>query len=257
MATQKSLDQVRKPRLQASSVSNGRVSKRKHHKYVRGLRRKDGLLNTFVAARSELMRIAERNSIESPLLRLPGEIRDKIWRYALGEHEISIQNLSREEVVSDGYEIRTLHSEALVSPGFVRHTFQLPKVCRQVYVESSHHVYLLNTFTFLSMGAFDRWIKNRCFGQRRLIASLDIPRVYTRLYRSGFRRSFRQKFPNIRRIGIDNWTLFCEYGEIKRVPENRQKSAFERWNDARAKIIAEVKEKEGHHVTVAWHSKSY
>ncbi|KAF9699642.1 hypothetical protein EKO04_002656 [Ascochyta lentis] len=195
--------------------------------------------------------------MRSPLLRLPGEIRNKIWRYALGEHEISIAELSHEKTTNEIHDIRTLYPATKIPPGFVPPNFQLPRVCRQLYVESSPYVYTLNTFTFHSMSAFDRWIKNRCLGQRRLIASVDVPRTYTRLYRSGLRKSFRQKFPNIQRVGIDNWTLFCEYDQNRRLPESKQKGAIDIWNDARAKIIAEVKKKEGQQVVVAWHGKSY
>jgi hypothetical protein len=129
-------------------------------------------------------------------------------------------------------------------------------VCRQIYVEASPYVYTLNTFAFHSVGAFDRWIKNRCVGQKRQIASLNIPRTYARLYRSGFRKTFRAKFPNISRIGVDNWTLFCDYDEIRRLPENKCKAALDMWVEAKTKIITEIQDKEGRDVCVEWHGQS-
>ncbi|KAL1645376.1 hypothetical protein SLS61_008316, partial [Didymella pomorum] len=113
----------------------------------------------------------------------------------------------------------------------------------------------MNTFTFHSIATADRWTRSRCVGQRRLIASVDVPRTYARLYRSGFRRTFRSKFPNIQRIGIDNWSLFCEYDELRRLPENKGKAALDMWVEAKAKIIEEIKAKEGHNVYVEWHGQ--
>ncbi|KAF3040226.1 hypothetical protein E8E11_007275 [Didymella keratinophila] len=203
-----------------------------------------------------LLQIAQRNSVGSPLLRLPGEIRDRIWRYALGDHQVDIQDFSQEEPVDSVYDLQTLYPDTLCLPGFVRPTFQLPRVCRQVYVEASPYVYTLNTFAFHKLATFDRWVKKRCVGQRRLISSLNVPRTYARLYRSGFRKTFTAKFPNISRIGIDNWTLFCDYNEIRRSPENKCKSALDMWAEAKAKIIAEIQDREDRDVCVEWHSQS-
>jgi hypothetical protein len=174
----------------------------------------------------------------------------------LGDHQIDIQDLSQEEPVDSMYDLRTLYPDTLCPPSFVRPTFQLPKVCRQIYVEASPYIYTMNTFTFHSIATADRWTRSRCVGQRRLIASVDVPRTYARLYRSGFRRTFRSKFPNIQRIGIDNWSLFCEYDELRRLPENKGKAALDMWVEAKAKIIEEIKAKEGHNVYVEWHGQS-
>ncbi|KAF2622060.1 hypothetical protein BU25DRAFT_415585 [Macroventuria anomochaeta] len=254
MAAQKSSRRARPSKPQARPRSPSRVVKRKLSSS--GLKCRDGLLNTTIPLRSGQMQIARRNYVESPLLHLPGELRDKIWRYALGEHQVDIQDLSHEEPINSIYDIRTLYPDTLCPPGYVRPTFQLPKVCRQIYVEASPYVYSLNTFAFHSMATLDRWIKSRCVGQKRLIASLDIPRTYMRMYRTGFRRSFRSKFPNISRLGVDNWTLFCDYDQIRRLPENKGKGAIDMWVEAKANIITEIQEKEGQGMSIDWHGNS-
>lgn len=213
-------------------------------------------LGTFQYGEIADLDSAQRNSLESPLLCLPGEIREAIWKHALGGHQIEIPDVSQEGPVEGIYDMRTLYPDTLCPPGSARPTFQLPRVCRQMYVEASPYVYSMNTFAFHSMAALDQWIKNRCVGQRRLIASLNIPRTYARLYRCGLRRDFRLKFSNISRIGIDNWTLFCDYDEIRRLPENKGKLALDMWVEAKAKIVAEIHMREGKNVRVDWHGQS-
>ena len=199
---------------------------------------------------------AKRNSIESPLLRLPPELRNKIWQYALGEHCIDIRDLNTEEPTASIHDNHTPSPDPHHHPLFIRPTFQLPKVCRQTYLESSPYIYTLNTFAFHSLATLDRWIKNRHAGQTHLIASLNIPRTYMRLYRTGLRRPFTSKFPNIAHIGVDNWTLFCDYDCKRRVPGNTHRGALEVWNQAKADIVAEIRDREGRDMVVNWHGKS-
>jgi|SRR5690242_17755044 len=97
--------------------------------------------------------------------------------------------------------------------------------------------------------------QNRCVGQRRLVTSLDVPCKYTRLYRNGLRKTFRNKFPNIERIGLDNLTLFCNYDEIRRLPENKGRSASVMWAEAKAKSVQDVRDREGQHTVVEWHGR--
>jgi hypothetical protein len=126
---------------------------------------------------------------------------------------------------------------------FVRPTFALPKVCRQMYVESSSFIYTLNNFGFDSQKTFDRWIKDLTLGQKCLVASVDMPYEYTHLYCKGFRRSFRQKFPNIKRIGVASM-----------VPVFSRQRLSESINDAKIRITSLIKAKEGEDVEVAWHN---
>lgn len=125
---------------------------------------------------------------------------------------------------------------------FVTPTFALTHVCRQTYVEASAYVYTLNTFGFDGYASFDRWIKNRVPGQSELITSVNMPYDYTHLYRGGFRRSFRRKFPNIKRIGVDEHVAFFS----RTSPDDRIKMAEMR-------IVDFIKLKEGADILVDWH----
>lgn len=113
-------------------------------------------------------------------------------------------------------------------------------------------MYTLNTFAFAHLAAFDRWIKHRCAGQRRLVASLDVPRVYMRLYRAGLRKEFCRKFPNVRRLGVDNETVFCEFARRRRVLGDGGRVAGEMWREAQKEIVRQIEGKEGGKVVVEW-----
>jgi hypothetical protein len=103
-------------------------------------------------------------------------------------------------------------------------------------------MYTLNNFSFDSFRTFDRWVKNRVIGQKRLVTSLDVPYEYMRLYRHGHRKLFRQKFPNIKRIGIDTYEPYFTYHKSG-VP----------FQEAKNKTVRDIKEKEGQNVEVDWH----
>jgi hypothetical protein len=152
------------------------------------------------------LRSAKLNSVTSPLLRLPGEIRTKIWQYAIGYHQIDIGHRRLEQLCADepARNVRPSNPATHFPRTFVRPSFALPRTCRQMYVETSPYIYTLNTFGFESVAVFDRWTKNRALGQRRLVASIDMPYDYMHLYRGGFGRTFRQKFENIKPSALTN-----------------------------------------------------
>ena len=111
-----------------------------------------------------------------------------------------------------------------------------------MYVEASAFIYTLNTFGFDSYAAFDRWVKARPLGQKRFVASVDVPYDYMHMYRHGFRKSFCDKFPNIVRIGVDEHVpLFSRrFGEKDLVL-------------AKERTIEFIHKREGRAVNVEWH----
>ena len=162
----------------------------------------------------------------------------------MGYHQIDIghRNHKRSWPIGPTLDVRPLHAATHFPRSFVRPTFALPQVCRQVYVEAAPFVYTLNTFGFDGFVAFDRWVKNRPLGQKRLVNSVNMPYDYMHLYRHGFRKSFCQKFPNIVRIGVD-----------EHVPLFSRTSRYDTLDMAKKRTIEFIQEQEGAEVKVEWH----
>jgi hypothetical protein len=89
---------------------------------------------------------ARWNQRNSPLLRLPAELRNLIFRFALGGNTWSF-------VVREPYGQR-IHN----CSGF-QHTFALLAVCRQIYVETALLPFSLRSFSFNDPEDFDLWLK--------------------------------------------------------------------------------------------------
>ncbi|KAF2132950.1 hypothetical protein P153DRAFT_333723 [Dothidotthia symphoricarpi CBS 119687] len=250
MAPQKS---TARPIVLDSSSTRGskiRVAKKRHNLHYKsspGLKRRNGLLNTAISARSAFMQMASRNSQESLLLRLPGEIRNIIWTYAVGGHLINIRDPYYRKRLSmkSGYHASPLSISAQ-SPllhQYVSPTFKLPQVCRQIYCESSSLIYTQNCFAFGSLRAIDNWIKNRPLGQKRLVTSIDVPFEYMRLYYGSLRKFFREKFPSIKRIGVHSMVLYLSCG----VHESEEKTM--------TRIADNIKMYEGQDIDVVCHGR--
>jgi hypothetical protein len=107
-------------------------------------------------------------------------------------------------------------------------------------MEVSSLVYTLNTFTFDYVRVMDRWIKNRPVGQTQFVTSVNIPFQYFNLYVQDFRRTFRKKFPHIKRIGICNFSVAIR----RRMGETTE--------EAKERIVKQVHQREGDRVAVEW-----
>ncbi|KAF2648565.1 hypothetical protein K491DRAFT_722455 [Lophiostoma macrostomum CBS 122681] len=99
--------------------------------------------------------ITARNSLESPLLRLPGEIRDKIYKYAIGGNIIKFSRVNsgrtgtRKTVVSCFDDFFTIPS---FSPGPpFKQLLSLGLVCRQTASETQGLPLATNILGFLGL----------------------------------------------------------------------------------------------------------
>lgn len=125
---------------------------------------------------------AKESSTNSPLLRLPAEIREKIYHYALGDMRIPIG-----------------------STGKSKTTIGLPRTCRQIYAETGTMVYQLNVFEFGSDYVnMSNWSDHRPRSQLEAVRAIKVDHWYIIHYhvvRESWRNSPR--FPNIERVYLE------------------------------------------------------
>ena len=114
----------------------------------------------------------ERNSVVSPFLRLPGELRSKIYGYVLGGHALRIgyspHVRKTKTIKGQRYHVHAGGGlfNRLVEHEVIDHRYEkalslhlgLLRVCRQVYGEAALLPYAMNTFTFEN-----DWVLRRCF----------------------------------------------------------------------------------------------
>ncbi|KAH7069291.1 hypothetical protein FB567DRAFT_598900 [Paraphoma chrysanthemicola] len=112
----------------------------------------NGLLD--VKPYGEFVAIANRNLEESPLLRLPPEIRNRIFRYALCGHKVR-PFLTFEHV-------RTLELSGMVAANreLAKGQFDLLLTSRQVYAETAVLPYTLTTFAFQRTFHIHQWLSS-------------------------------------------------------------------------------------------------
>lgn len=166
-----------------------------------------------------------------------------IWRYALGGHQVDMCGHHRgfRFPYRSSVRIRPIACGEKPPSNFVKPTFQLLRVCRQIYVEASHMVYTMNTFGFNNGDVMERWFKSIPLGHKRAVASINVPSSYMRTYAKGIRKPLHQKFLNIKRIGID-----IHY--VKRVRERN-----ETLEQAKARVQTMVQGWECENVKIEFH----
>ncbi|CAG5173409.1 uncharacterized protein ALTATR162_LOCUS7626 [Alternaria atra] len=115
-----------------------------------------------------LLEAAQRNARNSPLLRLPAEIRNMIFRYAVGGNEIHVQRAfvyrtsKKWRDNSNSYwHGRATHLGDRRLKALAQGTaFHLPEVCRQIYAETATLSYATNTFILPSSQGRDQRFSN-------------------------------------------------------------------------------------------------
>ncbi|KAF1948794.1 hypothetical protein CC80DRAFT_571655 [Byssothecium circinans] len=92
--------------------------------------------------------ITQRNQLESPLLRLPGELRNRIYSYVLGNHIIDQYGLLEDgETYKEKCMCCTLAEYGRYSsspPLYIKSLLTLPSTCKQLYTETHMLIFTLN-----------------------------------------------------------------------------------------------------------------
>ncbi|KAF2789250.1 hypothetical protein K505DRAFT_341422 [Melanomma pulvis-pyrius CBS 109.77] len=141
--------------------------------------RREGLVSLDIP--EHLLPIAQKNSTNSPLLRLPAELRNKIYRYALGDMRIVIGSTGKSDI-----------------------TIGLPGTCRQIYAETGTMVYQLNVFDFvLRIDYLRDWAEHRLRSQLEAVRAIKVNDWYI-MYPSKKRVPKHCTLPNLERLYVAN-----------------------------------------------------
>lgn len=134
----------------------------------------------------------ERNQRKSPFLRLPGELRNKIYRCYLSTATINVETY----LVGDIHIVSSSWSERTT---YTRQENNLPLVCRQVYQESQPFHNNYHTLKVIIAKGSKNWLigEVRYFSARRNLGTvrklefmentaLDLVRYYERVLAAGY-----------------------------------------------------------------------
>jgi hypothetical protein len=128
------------------------------------------------AAYSGLMhRSAARNQQQSPLLRLPGEIRNRIYEYALGGVILYVYRPSKSPKPYHLLVRQAGSSLSSASSTGPSHTFSLTRVSRQIHAETQHLPVPLTHFRVRGgAGSFNAFLDRLSDSQRSAITTIQI-----------------------------------------------------------------------------------
>lgn len=111
--------------------------------------------------------------MNSPLLRLPGEIRNCIYQFATGNHYIFTSGKGRKHTfISDSSDgaLRWIPSLKLAN------LLNLTLVCRKTYHESRLHIFANNVFITRTFINFHCLLSRISFEQRKAITAINVSR---------------------------------------------------------------------------------
>lgn len=157
---------------------------------------------------------ATRNQRESPFLRLPAEVRNKIYDAALGGRTYKFKDA-------------IYRDHATLETNGERHVLGLLLVCHQIYSEASLLPYSLNTFSFREFElSFKPFLDHRRLAHFRAITSIELvtyqaarmwasPHYFSDIMKEVEETKVWARLPNLReiRVVVDlNTSLYVEYG---------------------------------------------
>ncbi|KAF2636344.1 hypothetical protein P280DRAFT_522285 [Massarina eburnea CBS 473.64] len=167
-----------------------------------------------------LVEIVKRNSLKSPLLRLPAEIRQMIWNFATSGSKLAIIKLYH---THKGYVYCLKTYGQRYQWGYrARMQFRLPEVCRQINSEMATLPYSNCIFAFPNFSGKDfhdikTWSSRLSKGHRNAITDVSIS---TKNYPSislAPHKVDREEFKSLRTIFPAIQRVYLELGELEKI----------------------------------------
>ena len=150
----------------------------------------------------------KRNQEESPLLRLPAEIRNRIYEYALGLGRTFRMDIRRNANLV-GVDKKSKEKNCL----------SLLRACRQIYAEAVLIPFRVNTFVFHGQHIFDEWTSTVLPIRREAVASIELRTTSRRIMMWTHNRTSDyalfpwSKFPGLKKIHIHVLRAGTSYDE--------------------------------------------
>ncbi|KAH7076356.1 hypothetical protein BKA63DRAFT_564750 [Paraphoma chrysanthemicola] len=196
------------------------------------------------------------NASRSSLLRLPGELRNKIYKFAIGSHYYHIEEVTHSRTEKSWW-VKTI-GRAYLSPKDKTPqstAFHLPEVCRQIYSETATLAYALNTFIIdFDTGGNKDLIKNLLPAQKNAIRSvmpqfIFFERYVACEYGDVYKRSFKAIIPHLKRVEVpkDAIRLIKTFNGSRVDPARSW--TVEKWQQW---VVEQVQKKEGDDIDVVF-----
>ncbi|KAF2831269.1 hypothetical protein CC86DRAFT_401812 [Ophiobolus disseminans] len=145
-------------------------------KKLRVGRRKNTGLISLLNPTNIVASISESNCLQSPLLRLPAELRNYVFKLVLGGMEILIKSKENRRYKN----ANPTHYRAIRLMNYTRHRIsygspvKILRVSRQIYLQCSTLVYTLNTFDFANPIALKIWYLYRRKAQIDMVHTIKV-----------------------------------------------------------------------------------
>jgi hypothetical protein len=138
------------------------------------------------------------NATDSPLLRLPAELRNMIFKYAVRADNGTILLCYNKH---DEFSSMGTYVPLRILPYMA---FGLPRVCRQLYAETATLVYSENEFAFWTEETMEQWLLRRLEAQREVVTRVRMVLIGP-TGKNELMEKIRLVFPNIKYLGGPGW----------------------------------------------------
>ena len=124
---------------------------------------------------------AETNAQSSPLLRLPAELRNRIFGYVLGGHEVRFvwEDKPRHQRSNRIFEIQRAGENSVMTSEEKKRFLSLTLASRQIYTETAMLPFAANTFVFVGLRhpeEAEKWLAQLFLpAQQNAIATVQCP----------------------------------------------------------------------------------